>query len=87
MAICARCFGMLISIPIGVVLGLTGIFTSRWVVIPLFIPMLIDAETQRYGKRFSNNTMRLFTGILFGIGIGIYFCLWLVNDIGILLNY
>lgn len=86
MAICARCFGLFVALPIGVLLGVLDIFMTRWFVLPFFVPMLIDAETQRIGKRYSNNVLRMITGILFGAGMGLFIYLWIVNDIRMLIK-
>jgi len=71
----------LISIPLGLLLGSLGFFSSRWFAIPMFIPMVIDAETQRAGKRHSNNYLRMITGFCFGLGLGFFIYTWITSDI------
>ncbi len=38
--------------------------------ITLVIPLLIDTSTQLLKLRISNNDMRLLTGLMFGLGMG-----------------
>jgi len=86
MALCARCLGVFLGLLSGVLLGALGIFMTRWFILPFFAPMLIDAETQRVGVRYSNNLLRMITGILFGAGMGLFIYLWIVNDIRMLIK-
>ncbi len=86
MAICARCFGFFAGLPVGFLLGALDIFMTRWFILPFLVPMLIDAETQRLGTRYSNNLLRVTTGFLFGTGIGLFIYLWIVSDISMLIN-
>lgn len=50
--------------------------------IPLVFPLIIDFSTQLLGLRKSTNALRLFTGILFGLGNGILFYHLLLEDPG-----
>ena len=86
MALCARCLGVFLGLLSGILLGVLDIFMTRWFILPFLAPMLIDAETQRFGIRYSNNLLRLTTGFLFGTGIGLFIYLWIVRDISILIN-
>ncbi len=62
------------------------IFRPRWkflvLYIPLVLPLIIDFTTQLLGLRTSTNTIRLTTGLLFGIGNGILFYHLLLEDPG-----
>ena len=66
--VCARCTGMLLgylSFPLYVL----HIFTANiFIVLELNIPAYIDGLTQAANLRESNNTLRLITGLLSGIG-------------------
>ena len=66
--VCARCTGMLLgylSFPLYVL----HIFTANiFIVLALNIPAYIDGLTQAANLRESNNTLRLITGLLSGIG-------------------
>lgn len=67
--ICARCTGELIGILIAVI-GFAWIKNIPIIILVLMmIPMIADGITQALTKYESNNTKRLITGILFGIGI------------------
>jgi len=39
-----------------------------WIPVAMAIPLLIDGFTQRWKWRKSSNTLRFFTGIVFGVG-------------------
>lgn len=69
MPICARCFSILLGylfIPL-----LFLFYINFFIGIVLQIPMLIDGFTQLYGKRISNNYLRVITGLMSGFGISI----------------
>lgn len=82
--ICSRCFGILLGLPIGLWIGYSHLFSSRWCGFIFLMPLFIDSGTQELGLRKSNNYLRLITGFWGGIGIGIFFLLWLLRDIHIL---
>ena len=42
---------------------------SLWVTLTLSMPMIIDAVTQAFGMRESTNSLRLLTGLFFGVAI------------------
>lgn len=73
--VCARCTGFYISLII------YFIYTYYFFVdynsfllifaILLLLPMTIDGLTQLFEYRKSNNSLRLFTGLIGGIGFGI----------------
>lgn len=73
--VCARCTGFYIS------LALYFIYTYYFYVdytfylisfgIFLLIPALVDGVTQFIGLRESNNQIRMITGLLGGLGLGI----------------
>lgn len=83
MPICSRCFGIILGFPFGLLIGYLGSFSSRWFGIIFLIPMFIDAGTQHMGYRVSNNFLRVVTGILGGVGIGIFILLWWLRDINL----
>jgi len=75
MALCARCFAIYLSM---LVVGVLTIVIKKnlfnWKLsILLMIPCIIDGSTQYLGQRLSNNGLRLATGTLAGIGIGLIF--------------
>lgn len=71
--ICARCTGELIGILISplifLILKSMCLNLSYILCIILLIPMVIDGTSQYIGLRVSNNSLRLITGLLFGLGI------------------
>ena len=75
MGLCARCFGIYLT------MLATGIFLIRFgskhiywkSAVLLMIPCIIDGSTQYLGHRLSNNGLRLITGSLAGIGMGLFF--------------
>ena len=83
MPICFRCFGIILGLPAGLSMGFQHLFSSRWFGLIFLIPMILDAVTQEIGRRKSNNNLRLITGFLGGIGIGVFFILWILNDLTI----
>ena len=71
--VCARCTGFYIS-------GISSIFLFKLYPVPyslttlligiiLLIPSAIDGFTQLFEFRESNNTLRLITGLLGGVGL------------------
>jgi len=82
--VCARCTGMLLgyfSFPLYVL----HIFTANiFIALALNIPAYIDGVTQAASLRESNNTLRVITGLLSGIGqMGIVSCIG--NFLGLLI--
>lgn len=82
--LCARCLGFYTGLIFGLLLYFFEIYkiSLEQIIILLVItilPMAIDGTTQFLGKRESNNKLRLFTGILCGIGTGIGFIFVLKN--------
>lgn len=75
MALCARCFGIYLT------MFITGVLLIRlnskhiyWkIALLLMIPCIFDGSTQYLGYRLSNNGLRLITGSLAGVGIGLFF--------------
>lgn len=86
--ICARCTGELI----GIIVTPIGYFFLKnlpiWVFFVLLIPLVTDGLIQAKTKYESDNTKRLITGILFGIGLMMLFmistayCFNIGGDIG-----
>lgn len=67
--ICARCFSILIgytSIPF-----LFLVHVPFWIGIFCQIPIMVDGYTQLRKWRTSNNTLRLITGLVSGVGLSI----------------
>lgn len=87
MPICSRCFGMIIGITIGSVASIFVALNTRWYGVVFIIPALVDVFLQERGIRNSNNLIRLATGFLAGIGIGIFIFLWIKDDLNYILNY
>lgn len=67
--VCARCTGIqlgYITLPI----FLFSVWTLNfWWTIALILPTYVDGWSQAYLNRNSNNTFRLLTGLLAGVGI------------------
>jgi uncharacterized membrane protein len=68
MPLCARCSSILLGYllaPVAVGLELTAPY---YLIGAMLIPLLVDGFTQLWKWRKSNNTLRLLTGLLFGVG-------------------
>ncbi|MEH7275158.1 DUF2085 domain-containing protein [Neobacillus vireti] len=66
--LCARCTGILagyLFFPFFLILNLNF---PLWLGIVLNLPMVIDGWTQKRKYRISNNSLRLSTGIVSGLG-------------------
>lgn len=85
--ICARCCGLLVGVPCGVLCALCGMFASRWYGAILWVPILLDGWTQEAGWRTSNNFLRVITGIVGGLGAGVFVVLWLQGDVNVVLSW
>lgn len=90
MKLCARCTGLYIGLVIGIVIITTIIFlvpglelTSTQILLILFVgvgPFAVDGVTQYWGLRVSTNVIRLITGLICGVMIGIIL-IWIFYDI------
>lgn len=65
---CSRCLGIIFGILIGILLLVFGIYLSFIIALISIIPLILDGLSQLFGYRESNNIIRLFTGLLYGIG-------------------
>lgn len=87
--ICARCTGELCGIVFGIIISITlGVIPFKLCII-LLLPLILDGTIQLKTNYESNNLLRLFTGILFGVGIVallINFHIFMVNNIRIILT-
>ena len=83
MPICSRCFGIILGLPVGLTVGYQHLLSSRWFGLIFLIPMILDLGTQETGLRKSSNDLRLITGFLGGIGMGVFVVLWILNDLTI----
>jgi uncharacterized membrane protein len=72
------------GLPLGLWIGCLQLFSSRWIGVIFLVPLLIDSGTQELGRRESNNCLRLITGFIGGIGMGIFFILWCLRDMRII---
>ena len=88
LGICSRCFALYLSLLItGIVIYRNSYNKILWFIgILLIIPMVIDGLMQWFELGKSNNIIRLFTGILGGIGVGIIFFPLYINIIRSLRN-
>ena len=66
---CSRCLGVILGAICGVCLRILGFSISIIAMIALLLPLLLDGISQAIKIRTSNNTIRLITGYLSGIGI------------------
>ena len=78
--LCVRCMGFYATLIAGILIGPLALFfyfpPSRIVLIIFSLtigPLAIDGWTQYLGWRRSNNTLRLITGLLAGLGAGFTF--------------
>ncbi|KZX10699.1 DUF2085 domain-containing protein [Methanobrevibacter curvatus] len=75
--VCARCTGFYISIVFYTVLAMfvpvKYTFNSTLLAVLLLIPCTIDGFTQLFEYRKSNNSLRLITGLIGGLGLMIIF--------------
>jgi len=84
MPVCSRCLGIILGLPVGLLAGCFGHFVSRWYGVFFWIPLLIDFGSQEAGCRDSNNFLRILTGYLAGIGLGLFLLLWILEDLRLL---
>ncbi len=66
--LCARCTGILAGYLFFPFLLLFDLSFPLWLGILLNLPMVIDGWTQKRKLRMSNNSLRLSTGIVSGLG-------------------
>ncbi|MEH7112974.1 DUF2085 domain-containing protein [Neobacillus niacini] len=66
--ICARCTGILAGYLFFPLLLLLNLNVPFWLGVLLNLPMVIDGWTQKRKFRMSNNSLRLSTGIVSGLG-------------------
>ncbi|MFP7486478.1 DUF2085 domain-containing protein [Priestia filamentosa] len=66
--LCARCMSILIGYLFFPILLLVPSLIPLWIGVLLNIPMILDGWTQKQGYRKSNNTLRVITGLLCGLG-------------------
>jgi uncharacterized membrane protein len=67
--LCARCTGTLVGVLTLPIFHWEIISPSLIVIFVLGLPALLDASTQFFGLRESNNKLRLITGFLLGMSI------------------
>ena len=84
MPVCSRCFGIILGLPLGIAITPMGLIHNRWYALFLIIPLLVDGGTQQMGLRNSNNSLRMLTGWLFGVGMGLFVVLWILRDIAVM---
>lgn len=81
-ALCSRCLGIFFALLMtGLYFGIKGADCVFWkTAILLNLPALIDGYTQLRGWRMSNNLLRLGTGLMAGVGAGVFlFPLYLLS--------
>lgn len=66
---CSRCLGIFLGGIVALILHLFQLHISLLLFMIMILPLSLDGSTQYLGFRKSNNILRLFTGILFGISI------------------
>jgi len=75
MAVCSRCFAIYLGIVIGMLLSIIMKIklTGKCIVFVLFsvVPLGIDGTGQLLGYWVSTNILRILTGLLAGMGVGI----------------
>lgn len=75
--VCARCTGFYISLMLYFIYVYFFFVHYNPVLLTfailLLIPMMLDGLTQLFKYRESNNVLRLITGLMGGIGLGIIF--------------
>jgi uncharacterized membrane protein len=70
LGLCVRCFWLLVGLIGG---RAVSIYTqSKWAIVFLLMPMIVDGGTQFIGWRVSTTTLRVITGGLAGIGLHLY---------------
>lgn len=67
--ICARCTGELCGMILGIFINLFWGYFSLLSCFIISLPLILDGTIQLKTKWESNNILRLFTGILFGIAL------------------
>jgi uncharacterized membrane protein len=67
--LCSRCMGLLFGGIFGILLMWIRIEIPIILLILLMIPMLIDGFTQLFYWRESNNVIRFFSGLGFGVSV------------------
>ena len=72
MPFCSRCLGAAIGHVFSFILFIFGLLPNMVVAMVLVIPLAIDWSIQEYYGIMSNNYRRLATGILGGLGVGIF---------------
>lgn len=72
MPLCTRCFAILLGYMFVPVAVLVPLVVPLWLPFLMAVPLLMDGFTQRWKWRTSTNTLRFFTGLLFGIGQAIF---------------
>lgn len=70
MSICARCFGSNIGHIIAVILFTVRLLPPWYYSLLLLSVLLLDWTLQEFFKIMSNNTRRVITGIIGGVGVG-----------------
>ena len=70
MKICARCFGSNIGHVVAIILFILGLTPAWYYSMLLLGILLLDWSLQAFFKIMSNNTRRIITGIIGGIGVG-----------------
>ena len=84
--VCARCTGLCLGLFVGLILGafLRFYFNVEFTLhllafsILIMLPTIIDGTIQYYKPRESTNFIRLTTGFIGGVGVGIL-CIYFMN--------